>query len=120
KYLLLVQEQTIQMDWTQITTPQPVEAATDTLHMQRITQYVLKICYRHEFENPVLDIRSTTPFAAIATGDYIKLKETDERHPGAAFTHRITGIYHYTHPEGRTLTHVLKLTVEKSQDPNQM
>ena len=81
-------------------------------------EYVLKICDRHEFEHSIMEFRSSVPFGAMTRGDYIKAKETDEGHPGQAFTYKVADVYHYVYPTGKMLLHVTKLIVEKSQDPN--
>jgi len=88
------------------------------LPVKLVTEYVLKICDRHEFEHPIFEFRSSTPFGTIGKGDYIKSKDTEEGHPGQAFTHRITDIYHYVYPQGTTLVHMTKLIVDKAKDPN--
>ena len=86
--------------------------------MSKVTRYILKICDRHEFEHYIFEFRSSTPFGAITKGDFIKAKETDQGHPGQAFTHKVMDIYHYIYPEGGSFVHTTKLIVEKSQDPN--
>ncbi len=88
--------------------------------MTEIMEYVLKICDQHEFEHPFMEFRSRTAFGALAKGDFIKAKEIDEGHPGQAFTHKVKDIYHYIYPSGKSLVHVTKLIVEKSQDPNRL
>lgn len=86
--------------------------------MTPVKEYRLKICDRHEFEHPIFEFYSSSPFGSFSKGDYIKAKDDDKGHPGQAFTHRIIDIYHYVYPMGTMLVHQTKLIVEKSQDPN--